>query len=211
MHADSWESISSYLRCQLKTSEKSQFYLSIPPFLGYCTETMRRQRWNVRTYNGRYGFIRLVDYGSGSWGYIAFDDLRGNIRCESKFSLFYSFVSERYKDWLTIWACAVSVKSLAQEGTRWIRCMTPFITKWRHRSPLRQKYKRRDMETVDQLFLRMLCLLLQCELSTSASLCLQHQPYAAIFISVTRGRRWRQRHRKTRFSFGSTSSYTIYW
>ena len=102
MHADSWESISSYLRCHLKTSEKSQFYLSIPPFLGYCTETMRRQRWNVRTYNGRYGFIRLVDYGSGSWGYIAFDDLRGNIRCESKFSLFYSFVSERYKDWLTI-------------------------------------------------------------------------------------------------------------
>ena len=27
----------------------------------------------------------------------------------------------------------------------------------------------------------------------------------AIFISVTRGRRWRQRHRKTRFSFGFIS------
>ncbi|XP_074612278.1 uncharacterized protein LOC141866648 [Acropora palmata] len=52
---------------------------------GYCRETMRRQRWNVRTYNGRYGFIRLVDYGSGTWGHINFDDLRGNIRCESKF------------------------------------------------------------------------------------------------------------------------------
>ena len=29
-------------------------------------------------------------------------------------------------------------------------------------------------------------------------------PYSAIFISVKRGRRWRQRLRKTRFSFGST-------
>ena len=27
--------------------------------------------------------------------------------------------------------------------------------------------------------------------------------YSVIYISVTRGRRWRQRHRKTRFSFGS--------
>ena len=34
-------------------------------------------------------------------------------------------------------------------------------------------------------------------------------PYPAIFISVTRGRRWLQRHRKTQFSFGSTSAYVI--
>ena len=173
---------------------------------------MRRQRWNVRAYNGRYGFIRVVDYGSGSWGNIAFDDLRGNIRCESKFSLFYSFVSERYKDWLTIWACAVSVNSLAQEGTRWIRCMTTFITKWGHCSLFVTEIYTAVMEMVDQLFQRKLCLLLRCELSTSTSLCLQHQPYSAIFISVTRGRRWPLRHRKTRwFSFGSTSSHIIYW
>ena len=34
-----------------------------------------------------------------------------------------------------------------------------------------------------------------------ASLCVQHEPYSAIFISVTRGQRWLQRHRKTWFSF----------
>ena len=51
--------------------------------------------------------------------------------------------------------------------------------------------------------------LLRCHLSSSTSLCLQHKPYSAIFISVTRGRRWHQRHRKTRFPFGSTSPYVI--
>ena len=34
-------------------------------------------------------------------------------------------------------------------------------------------------------------------------------PYSAIFVSVTRGRRWRQRHRKTRFLFGFTSPFVI--
>ena len=63
----------------------------------------------------------------------------------------------------------------------------------------------RDMETVDQLLQGKLSLLLRWDLSASTSLCLQHEPYSAIFISVTRGRRWRQRHRKTRFLFGSTS------
>ena len=41
-----------------------------------------------------------------------------------------------------------------------------------------------------------------CELSTRS--------YSAISMSVARGRQWRQRHRKTRFWFGSTSSYAIY-
>ncbi|XP_031560186.1 EGF-like repeat and discoidin I-like domain-containing protein 3 [Actinia tenebrosa] len=43
---------------------------------------MRRQRWSVRAYKGRVGFIRLVDYYTGGWGHINFDDLRGGIRCE---------------------------------------------------------------------------------------------------------------------------------
>ena len=42
------------------------------------------------------------------------------------------------------------------------------------------------MEIVDQLLQRMLSLLLQSDLLTSSSLCLQHEPYSAIFISVTR-------------------------
>ena len=45
----------------------------------------------------------------------------------------------------------------------------------------------------------MLSLLVRCDLSTSTSLCLPHDPYSATFTSVARGRRWRQRHRKTRF------------
>ena len=51
------------------------------------------------------------------------------------------------------------------------------------------------------------CSLLQCDLSTSTPLSLQHEPYSAMLISVTRRREWRQRHRKTRFSFGSSSPY----
>ena len=54
---------------------------------GLCKETMRRERWNVRQFIGRTGFVRVVDYGSGGWGHINFDDLRGNIRCQSKFSI----------------------------------------------------------------------------------------------------------------------------
>lgn len=51
---------------------------------GRCHESMKRKTWNVRHFRGRTGFVRLVDYGSGGWGHINFDDLRGNIRCESK-------------------------------------------------------------------------------------------------------------------------------
>ena len=58
------------------------FYVS-----GLCKETMRRERWNVRQFIGRTGFVRVVDYGSGGWGHINFDDLRGNIRCQSKFPI----------------------------------------------------------------------------------------------------------------------------
>ena len=54
-------------------------------------------------------------------------------------------------------------------------------------------------------------LLLRCDLSTSTSLCLQHEPYPAIFISVTNGRRWRQRHRKTRFSSTSFPGSFLYF
>ncbi|CAH3172634.1 unnamed protein product [Porites evermanni] len=49
---------------------------------GLCKETMRRERWNVRQFIGRTGFVRVVDYGSGGWGHINFDDLRGDIRCQ---------------------------------------------------------------------------------------------------------------------------------
>jgi len=49
---------------------------------GRNSESMRRHNWNVRAYRGKTAFVRLVDYHSGWWGHINFDDLRGNIRCE---------------------------------------------------------------------------------------------------------------------------------
>lgn len=59
--------------------------------------------------------------------------------------------------------------------------------------------------TVDQLLQGVPSLLLQCDLSASTSLCLQHEPFSVIFISVTRGEWWHLRHRKTQFSLGATS------
>ena len=45
----------------------------------------------------------------------------------------------------------------------------------------------------------MLFLLLWRDLSTSTSLCFQHELYPTFFISFTRGLQWRERHRKTWF------------
>ena len=53
---------------------------------------------------------------------------------------------------------------------------------------------RNILETVDQLLQGMLFLLLRCDLSTSTSLCLPHEPYTAIFASVAKGGRWPQKH-----------------
>ena len=54
-------------------------------------------------------------------------------------------------------------------------------------------------------------LLVEINLSEYGSCCEQStRPYFAISISIARERRWRQKHRKTRFSFGSTSRYAIY-
>ena len=57
------------------------------------------------------------------------------------------------------------------------------------------------------------------DLSTNTSLCLQHEPYPAILISVSRGRRWRQRHRKTIFrsvllnlmASKANCPYVVFW
>ena len=57
----------------------------------------------------------------------------------------------------------------------------------------------RNIKKVDELLQGMLSLSLQCYLSTGTSLCLRHVPSFAIFPSVTRRRRWRQRHRKHNF------------
>ena len=69
-----------------------------------------------------------------------------------------------------------------------------------------------NMETVDQLLQGMPCLIMRCDLSTST----QFSLFAAWtifrpYMYVTTVRRWRQRHRKTRFGsrfrFGSRLPY----
>lgn len=43
---------------------------------GRCNETMERIYWNVTQFIGRTAQIRLIDYSSGGWGHINFDDVR---------------------------------------------------------------------------------------------------------------------------------------
>ncbi len=42
---------------------------------GKCTETMERIKWNVSSYRGSRQ-IRLIDFSSGGWGHINFDDVK---------------------------------------------------------------------------------------------------------------------------------------
>lgn len=43
---------------------------------GRCTETMERTRWDVSAYQGQTAQIKLIDFSSGGWGHINFDDVR---------------------------------------------------------------------------------------------------------------------------------------
>ena len=115
----------------------------------------------------------------------------------------FNYFSGICKNLADTWPAATRVLSLSGErtlGTRlrksFFRCLSDVIV-----VRLWQQRIWRNKETVDQLLQWMLSLLLRCDLSTSTSLCLLHEPYSAKFISVTRGRRWLQRHWKTWFSF----------
>ena len=50
---------------------------------GECHETMTRKFWEVGDFIGRTAQVKLVDFSSGSWGHINFDDLRGDITCSA--------------------------------------------------------------------------------------------------------------------------------
>ncbi|PFX24483.1 uncharacterized protein LOC111331624 isoform X1 [Stylophora pistillata] len=49
---------------------------------GKCHETMTRKFWDVRAFIGKSARVKLVDFSSGGWGHINFDDLRGDISCQ---------------------------------------------------------------------------------------------------------------------------------
>ena len=42
---------------------------------------MTRKTWNVRDLVGQLARVKLVDFSSGGWGHINFDDLKGDISC----------------------------------------------------------------------------------------------------------------------------------
>ncbi|PFX24481.1 hypothetical protein AWC38_SpisGene10914 [Stylophora pistillata] len=50
---------------------------------GKCHETMTRNFWEVGDFIGRTAQVKLVDFSSGGWGHINFDDLRGDITCSA--------------------------------------------------------------------------------------------------------------------------------
>ena len=51
---------------------------------GSCSETMSRKFWDVHAFVGRTARVKLVDFSSGGWGHINFDDLGGDISCGQK-------------------------------------------------------------------------------------------------------------------------------
>ncbi|KAL9961883.1 hypothetical protein ACROYT_G030915 [Oculina patagonica] len=48
---------------------------------GKCHSTMSREDWDVGAFVGQRAQVKLVDSSSGGWGFISFDDLKGNITC----------------------------------------------------------------------------------------------------------------------------------
>ena len=49
---------------------------------GNCTETMTRKTWDVGAFVGQRARVKLIDFSSGGWGHINFDDLKGDMSCE---------------------------------------------------------------------------------------------------------------------------------
>ena len=55
---------------------------------GSCQSQMKRTRVNLDQYRGQTAKVKLIDYGTGHWGHITFDDLRHGVPCESNHFLF---------------------------------------------------------------------------------------------------------------------------
>ena len=53
---------------------------------------MTRKFWEVGDFIGRTAQVKLVDFSSGSWGHINFDDLRGDITCSAPETLVLIFL-----------------------------------------------------------------------------------------------------------------------
>jgi len=53
---------------------------------GSCSERMQRVHWDVGSYRGRAGVVRIADHSSRKWGHINVDDIR------------FSWAMQRYKE-----------------------------------------------------------------------------------------------------------------
>ena len=45
---------------------------------------MSRKNWDVQDLIGQHAGVRLIDYSSEGWGHINFDDLKGDIICDTR-------------------------------------------------------------------------------------------------------------------------------
>ncbi|CAH3142269.1 unnamed protein product [Porites lobata] len=72
--------------CDIKTvrAELIVDHQVVKSTTGSCSETMSRKFWDVEAFVGRTASVKLVDFSSGGWGHINFDDLRGDISCGQK-------------------------------------------------------------------------------------------------------------------------------
>ena len=57
------------------------FFQVVKTTTGKCAITMVNETWHVGAFIGQGARVRLVDFSSGGWGHINFDDLRGDISC----------------------------------------------------------------------------------------------------------------------------------
>ena len=96
---------------------------------------------------------------------------------------------------------SITLKRLALDNIGWNRTERKSCFSVSRFRPLFNRNKHGDGWSASSLQ-GMISLPWRCDLLTSTSLRLQLKPYTAIFVSVARGRR---------FSFGSTSSYAIWF
>lgn len=57
------------------------FFQVVKTATGKCAISMVNKTWDVGAFIGQRTRVRLVDFSSGGWGHINFDDLRGDISC----------------------------------------------------------------------------------------------------------------------------------
>ena len=56
---------------------------------------MSRRSWDVQDLIGQHAGVRLIDDSSEAWGHINFDDLKGDIICDTSLNGWMSYCTKR--------------------------------------------------------------------------------------------------------------------